>query len=123
MTMIESDELQALGIGVGLDDDTLQAVIDREEADLVRLFGPVYIAATPITETAHGGGRSIYLKRRIASVASIVESLYPGDTAPVTLIATDYYVWGQEGRIGRMPYGSTAASRWGAVVTVSYLPV
>lgn len=115
--------MQALGVGSNLSGDDLQTIIDREEVELVRLFGAVYVAATPIAETTHGGGRSIYLKRQIGTVSSIVEYRYPGDTAPITLVAADYYVWQQEGRIERVPYGTTASSRWGAVVTVSYIPV
>lgn len=121
MSLLTIAQAQALGAGLSLSDADLQVVIDREEAELVRLFGAVYTGAA-ISETTQGGYRNIYLKRRIGSVSSITEYLYPGDTAPVVLIAADYYVWGQEGRIERVPYGTTAASKWGRVVTVSYIP-
>jgi hypothetical protein len=122
MSLLTIAQAQALGVGLGLSDTDLQAIIDREEAVLVSLFGAVYTGAA-ISETTHGGGHSIYLKRGITSVSSIVEYLYPGDTAPVTLVSADYYVWPAEGRIERLPYGTTAASHWGKVVTVSYIPV
>jgi hypothetical protein len=123
VSLLTIAQAQALGAGIGLSDSDLQVVIDREEAELVRRFGANYAALTPVVETAHGGGRSIYLKRQVTSVTSIVECLYLGDTSPTTLTATDYYVWGQEGRIERVPYGTTAACRWGRVCTVTYTPV
>lgn len=110
-----------MGVGLGLSDADLQIVLDREEALLVRMFGAVYTAAA-ISETVHGGGMSIYLKRGIASVSSIIEYQYPGDTAPVTLVAADYYAWPAEGRIERSPWGTSASSRWGTPVVVSYIP-
>lgn len=121
MSLLTIAQAQAVGVGLGLSDADLQVILDREEALLVRMFGAVYTGAA-IAETTQGGGRSIYLKRGIGTVASIIEYLYAGDTAPVTLIATDYFVWSSEGRIERVPYGTTAASRWGGVVTVSYIP-
>lgn len=121
MSLLTAAQAQALGIGLSLSATDLQAVIDREEAELVRLFGAVYTGAA-ISETTHGGGRSLYLKRRITSVSSIIEYLYPGDTAPVTLTTSDYFVWGDEGRIERVPWGTTASTTWGRVVTVSYVP-
>jgi hypothetical protein len=122
MSLLTIAQAHALGVGLSLTDADLQIILDREEAELVRRFGPVYVAATPISETVQGGGRSIYLKRGIGTVSSIVEYLYPGDTAPVTLVAADYFIWASEGRIERVPYGSTAANQWGKVVTVSYIP-
>jgi hypothetical protein len=121
MSLLTIAQAQALGVGLGLSDTDLQIILDREEAILVRMFGAVYTGGA-ISETTQGGGRSIYLKRQITSVSSITEYLYPGDTAPATLVAADYFIWGSEGRIERVPYGTTAASRWGRVVTVSYIP-
>lgn len=117
MSLLTIAQAQALGVGLGLSDADLQVIIDREEAELVRRFGAVYTGAA-ISETTHGGGHSIYLKRGIGTASSIVEYLYPGDTAPVTLVAADYFVWSDEGRIERV----STASCWGAVVAVSYIP-
>ncbi len=121
MSLLTTAQAQALGVGLALSDADLQVVLDREEAELVRWFGAVYTGAA-IAETVRGGMRTIKLKRKIASVSSIIESAYLGDTAPVTLVAADYYVWASEGRIERVPYGMTAAVQWGRVVTVSYVP-
>lgn len=115
MSLLTIAEVQALGIGVGLSDATLQSIIDREESELTRLFGD---ASAARTETTKGGGCSVFLRRAISSVSSISEYYYMGDTATV-LIATDYYVWGDEGRIERI----STASKWGALVAVTYTPV
>jgi hypothetical protein len=117
MSLLTIAQAQALGAGIGLSDADLQVVIDREEAELVRRFGANYVALTPVSETVHGEGKSIYLKRQIGSVSSIVEYIYLGDTAPATLVAADYYAWLDEGRIERID------ARWGRVVVVSYIPV
>lgn len=111
-----------MGVGLALSDAQLQAVIDREEAEIVRRFGANYTGGA-ISETVHGSTGSLYLKRAAASISSVVEYLYPGDTSPVTLVAADYYLWPAEGRIERLPWGSTASTRWGNPVVVSYIPV
>lgn len=121
MSILTIAQAQALGIGLGLSDADLQTIIDREEAELVRLFGAVY-TGTAISETVHGGGRSIYLKRGVASVSSVTEYIYPGDTAPVVLTSQDYYLWPAEGRIERLPWGVKASTHWGNPITVSYIP-
>ncbi len=121
MSLLTIAQAQALGAGLGFSDADLQTVIDREEAELVQLFGAVYTGAA-ISETVHGHGRAIYLKRQIASVASITEYLFPGDTAPVTLTSADYYVWPAEGRIERLPWGASASRQWGTPIVVSYIP-
>jgi len=117
MSLITPAEAQALGAGLVLSTAELQALIDREEAELVRRFGPNYAALTPISEQTEGGGCSLYLKRAIASVTSIAEYYYLGDTA-TALVATDYYVWGSEGRIARLP----ESMKWARLVTVVYTP-
>ncbi len=121
MSLLTIAQAQALGVGLALSDADLQTVIDRDEAELVRWFGAVYTGAA-IAETAHGGGRSIYLKRQIGSVSSVIEYLYVGDTAPRTLAAVDYEVWTAEGRLERLWTGTTGAGKWGAKVIVSYTP-
>lgn len=120
MSLLTIAQAQALGVGLGLSDSDLQTIIDREEAELVRRFGAVYTGAA-ISETLEVGEceRFVYLLRQITSVSSIIEYLYPGDTAPVTLVAADYFVWAKTGRIKRV----STASYWGQVVVVTYIPV
>lgn len=116
MSLLTPAEIQAMGIGLALTTAELQAVIDREEAELVRLFGANYDGMA-VSEDAVGGGPSLYLKRRIGTVSSIAEYFYLGDTA-TALTATDYYIWASEGRITRLP----ERTAWGRLVTVTYVP-
>lgn len=113
-------QAQALGVGLALSSTDLQTIIDREEAELIRRFGAHY-SASPLTKTIEVGHRekTLYLARQISAVTSIVEYLYPGDTASTTLTTTDYIVWGDTGRIVRLPEGM----HWGRVITVVYTPV
>lgn len=117
MSLVTPTDLQAQGIGLALSESELQTVIDQEEAELVRRYGPNY-ADAPITETVAGGGQSLYLRRAIASITSIAETWLLGE-APNALVAADYYLWGDEGRIERLP-GHT---RWGHAATVVYTPI
>ncbi len=117
-SLVSLADVRALSADGGLSDSDLQAVIDREEAELVRRFGA---HAGPLAETVRGGGCSLYLARAIDSVTSITEALYLGDPAPQTVSATDYYVWGSEGRIARL--AGAGVIRWGPVATVTYTPV
>lgn len=118
-SLVSTSDVNALGAGGGLGDTDLQSIIDREEAEMVRRFGA---HTGSRAETVHGGTGSIYLKRAISSITSISEYLYLGDPAPLTLVATDYYVWSDEGRIQRL-YGGYAPFRWGPMVIVTYTPV
>lgn len=120
MTLLTPAQAQARGVGLGVDDATLASIIAAEEAEIVRRFGAN--APGPVTETLAGGQQSLYLKRAIASVTSVAESLYLGDPAPQTLTSAGYVVWADEGRLQRIYdfYGSVC---WGPLVTVVYVPV
>lgn len=115
MSLLTPAELQALGVGEGLSTSSLQALIDYEEAEIVRRFGA---HTASITEPVMPTGRSLYLRRPVSSVTSITEYLYVGDPQPATRAAADYYVWGDEGRIER----AAASQGWGAVCVVVYTP-
>lgn len=116
MALLTAAEMQARGVGVGLDAGDLQDIIDAEAAELARRFGP---PASSMTETVKPRGNSLYLKRQISTVTSVTEGLYIGDPAPATRAAADYATWPEEGRIER----SGAAAGWGKVATVAYTPV
>lgn len=121
MSLLTPADLQALGIGLDLTDAALQSVIDAEEAEIVRRFGPNYPG--PQTDTVLGRrGASLFLRRAIESVTSIVSYLYLGDTAPVTLVAADYLIWNDEGRIQCVPTGPNGYGHWGERATVVYVP-
>ena len=112
MSLLTVAEARAL-VKTGLSDPDLQSVINREEALMTQTFGAHYVDAnTTVVETLYGGGASLFLRRRLASVASIVE-----DTE--TLTATDYRLWGGQGRIERLPTGT----KWLTVpIVVTYVP-
>lgn len=120
MSLLTPAEVQALGVGLDLTTASLQSVIDAEEAELNRRFGT---ATGPIIESIEGSGKSLYLKRAVSTVTTVVESLYLGDSAPTTLTALDYYIWAPQGRLQRLWTGTTPASHWGGLVTVTYVPV
>lgn len=119
-------------VNTTLDDDSLQAVIDREEAELVRRYGAHGDGTTAATEIHEGGLPSIWLRRKAVSITSITET-YIGGTSPTTLVSTDYYRWTGRSQIVRLPagtlwgYRSSAltyddANIWQPLVTVVYVP-
>ena len=115
--LIDTDTARAL-INTAIDDDSLETIITREETEMIRVFGPHGDGVATVAETVTGHHRyNLLLSRAIASVTSIVEYLFVGDT-PQTLLAADYFVWGAQGRITRLPQGTS----WGEYVTVTYAP-
>lgn len=115
MSLITPADVRALNADGGLSDSALQALIDREETELIRRFGA---HTGSRAEIVRGGLPSLYLSRPVETVTSVVESLYLGDANPQTLAATDYYIWSEQGRLQRINTGRV----WGAVVTVTYTP-
>ncbi len=118
MSLVDLADVRAL-ITTALSDTDLQAVIDREEAEIVRVFGAHGDGTATIAETVEGKRReSLLLSRPIASITSIVEYLLIGDPAQ-TLTTVDYFVWNAQGRITRLPKGT----HWGAYAIVTYAPI
>lgn len=118
--LVTAAEAKARGVGLDLADADLQELLDREEAEIVRRFGPNYPG--PQTDEAYPRerfGRNLYLTRAATSVTSITEYVSIGDTAPTTRASTDYYLWPGEGRI-EAAYG---AQGFGARCTVVYVPI
>jgi len=117
LNVAEARELLQTGLG----DAGLQRVIDREEAWLVRNFGAHYVDVnTTVVETLTGGGASLFLRRPLTSVLSVVE----GGT---TLTTDDYRVWAGQGRLERLPAGSqwlSGAAKWlpDVTIVVTYVP-
>ena len=111
MSLITPTQARAQ-IKTALSDTDLQAIIDREDAAMVRLIGAHYTGVTQtITETLSGGMRNIYLRRRFTSVSSITED-------GSTLTSDDWREWPDEGRIERLEEGKL----WGDVLLVVYKP-
>lgn len=116
MQLVTTDDLRALDIGAGMADADLAAIIDREETELIRRFGAHYVSAVTVTDVLEGGGQSLYLRRAAESITSVTERITLSDTATTVLTTTDYYPWMDQGRLLRL------AGRWGALVTVVYVP-
>lgn len=118
MSLITPADAQALGIGLDLSDAALQAVIDREETEIVRRFGANYTdASTTIAESVMIKGPSVYLRRAILSVSSVSEVTLVGGYTRV-LVATDYYAWIGTPRVQRLLMGGWFGDR----VDVVYVP-
>ena len=108
-------------IKTSLTDEALQMIINRTEADVIRRCGPHYDPDVPVVETVEGsvrsiqflerGVRTLFVRRPISSVISIVED-------DLELTTADYRVWAEQGRIQRLPLGLT----WGLVNVVTYQP-
>lgn len=125
MSTLSIAELKDL-VNTGLGDLRLQAIIDREELEIDRRLGPVSDGVAPsIVETKPGGCANIFLRRPIVSVSQVREQQILGGSF-VTLLASQYQVWKDEGRLERLPAASAAPS-WGAgdifgpLVEVTYI--
>lgn len=115
MTLLTVTQLRG-HVESDLDDTALQRLLDSEDAEIVRLFGPVSSA----TEL-HAGGADVVqlvLDRQIASITSVTEVV---DGTSTTLSADDYRQWwGQS--LERLDDGTNPRSSWGERVTVVYVP-
>lgn len=110
-SLVTVAEVKAL-ISTSKTDTEIQAIIDREEEDVIMLYGAHYVAATSVSETLSGGGKYLLLRRAVGSVTTVTE-----DSA--VLASSDYRLWGRQGRLERLP---STSSTWGEVVVVSYVP-
>jgi hypothetical protein len=118
--LLTAAEAQAMGVGLDLTETALQSVIDGEEAEMIRLFGPHGDGVTGVTATVRPRGGMVYLSRPIVSASAVSAASYPGGT-PTTI--TDLYVWGNEGRVELYPSGWAWASwDYRSVVTLTYVP-
>lgn len=113
MSLATVDDVRAV-VTTALDDVRLQAIIDREERAMVNRLGAHYVdTSTRESETLAGGGRSLYLRRRLISVYRVTE-----DGEVLSQSNGDFRVWEDEGRVERLPAGAL----WGEVVQVLYVP-
>lgn len=111
MSLVSVTEIKAR-IKTSLADASLQDAIDQAEADVVAHYGAHYVdVTTTVTETRGGGLASLYLRRPLASITSITED-------STALTSADYRLWGNEGRVERLPSGTL----WGDVVVIVYKP-
>jgi len=111
VSLVSVTEVKAR-IKTTLGDSDLQTVIDQVEAEVITSFGAYYVSGMPMVVEMLGGGLcNLYLRRRLASIGSIVDD-------GTTLTTNDYRLWASQGRIERLPAGT----RWGVMVVVKYLP-
>jgi hypothetical protein len=112
MSLVSPSDVRTL-VPTNLTDDQLQAVIDREEAGVVRLYGAHYVDEdTTVSEELSGGYGALFLCRQVAKVVSVTED-------GVLLAASAYDLWGDQGKLVRRPLGRW----WGRQVEVEYVPV
>ncbi len=113
MSLVSLTDVRAL-ITTALDDTQLQAVIDREETELIARLGPH--GETGLTLTLRNPlGLVLFLPRQLASITSVSEQAYPGATGAV-LANTDYWYDGAIlNRVGAL---------WptGGVLTITGIP-
>jgi hypothetical protein len=123
-SLVSPEEVRVL-VHTGLSTPELQAIIDREEAEVIRLVGPHYIdQAQTISETLPGGLPSLWLRRPVASVISVTED-------GRLLTSGEYLVWGTKGQIKRLSgvsawlvgdEGLPWSNKWGQVIVIVYNP-
>lgn len=111
MSLVSTAEVRAL-VNTSLPEESLQAVIDRIEAQVTgRVGAPQTEAmATTITKTFRGEGFYLFMPTEIYAVVSISED---GNA----LSSSEYQTWAG-GVIERLPY----ESYWGERMTVVYKP-
>lgn len=102
-------------VETALTDPELAAVIEREEAEAVRRFGPIGDGASPATATVAGGGASLFLPKAVAALTSVAERA--GLASPLAPVdASRYLRWDAQGRLDRID------GVWGTQVVVTYTP-
>lgn len=117
MSLVSIAELRAR-VKSGLTDTNLQAIIDNEEAELVRRYGAHGDGVSTVTEDAQPTGCELFLDRPIASITSVTEAQSLGGTGSA-LTSSNYYLYARQARLVRLPVGTP----WGPQVTVVYAPV
>jgi len=104
-----------------LSDSTLQEILDREEAEIVRRFGPHSDGTSSSKQTLllPGLTRDVFVPRPFVTVISVREAFTVGDLATATVLTanTDYVAWAEEGRIERL------GALFTTYVQVEYVPI
>ncbi|KKN48918.1 hypothetical protein LCGC14_0648160 [marine sediment metagenome] len=116
MALLNAEEVLQR-IVTDLESTAIDAIIAQEEAEIIRRFGDD--ASTPVVDTIDSEKKcNVYLDRRFASITTVTE----GDRiTQVTVDATGYQQWPNEGRLERI--GTTGlVIAWQSIVVVTYLP-
>lgn len=95
----------------------LQRLLDSEEAEIVRRYGPhddaVFVGV--------GGGAYLFLPRPAAEVTTITET--GGYVDPLELEEDDYELLHGGRTVRRLSGGTNSAARWSPTVSVVYVPL
>jgi hypothetical protein len=118
MTLLSVEEFRDF-VTSTVDDEGIQLLLDAAEQAINARFGDLD-AGYGTDEIVDGGQSYIFLRRRAASIDSIVERVGTTDT---TLDVTDYRLRGDGVSILRLASGVNQRSWWGAPITVSYEPL
>ena len=114
MSLLTAAEYESVAAS-GLDADTLQDIIDREEAEMITRFGAHGDGTTAVAETYEVTGAELFVSRPATSITSVAVVAYVGATS-TTLSTTQYYFVSPTNRIRLSPFLSAA------FVTVTYVP-
>lgn len=109
--------------GTTLSDDSLQRLIDANEARMVRILGPHYQPGIPATETFDipWQRRLLNLNQAAGSIVS-VRSRPRGDIVWLPLAADDYALSDSGLLLYRLTTGTNSASYWHGIHEVTYVP-
>lgn len=118
MTTLVSVEQVRQRVQTAASDVTIQDIIDAEEAELIRRYGAHGDGAITVTEAHTPTNGNLFLHRPIAALTSITESASLGASG-TALTSTQYYAWPAQGRIERLPRGTS----WAEAVSVVYAPI
>jgi hypothetical protein len=114
MALLTTDQLRQ-HLETGLEDAALQRLLDAEEAEIIRRYGPHASA----TELHAPDSEWMFLRREPSSIDTVTETVGDEDTV---LSSDDYRDWGA-GRLERLDDGTNPRSSWGDRVEVQYTPV
>lgn len=117
--LVSAATVRAL-VASSLTDAQLDAIIEREEAEIISRYGAHYVdALTPISEVhilEDSPATALFLRRPVLSLSTVTEQATLTSTGVVLTGNTDYALVGSQGRLVRLSGG------WGQSVTISYVP-
>ncbi len=114
MALLTTEQLRNQ-VSTGLTDPALQAILDREEAELVRRIGAHPDGVTAVVEMRQPEALHVYLCYPVVSVSSVEERAL-GSTTWATVTTNAYEV--DPGSA----YLELVSGTWGARVRVTYIP-
>lgn len=115
MSVLTVSELRTR-VETAVTDGSLQALIDRIEAEIAGRIGAAYTDdETIITEEHRGDGRNLYLKRKVLTIDTVTEYSSMEATGVTLTENDDFITWSSRGMLERF-------GNWGWRVIVEYVP-